>query len=137
MALRKSEPKSNKAFLIICPCCQIRFGICRTCYTGNKYCSEGCRDWGYKINKKKANKTYSSSAEAKKDHCDRNRVYRQKLRDNQFIQKKSVMDKPSDEGPVAVKKGPAADFCQICGKSIPSAKESLIENMELQFFDPY
>lgn len=135
MALKNIDPKSNKAFLIICPCCQNQFNICGSCYTGHKYCSDGCRDWGYRENRIKANKKYSSSLEAKSDHCDRNRVYRQRVRDNKVAFKKSVMDKSSDQGPEEVKPFPTNEFCHVCGESIFFIKESLFENMELQFFD--
>ncbi len=134
MALKNTDPKSTKAFLIICPCCQAQFGVCRSCYTGHKYCSDGCRDWGYRKNTKKANKKYSSSIEAKKDHCDRNRVYRQRLRNNQVIHINSVMDKPSDLRPDSLKTDPCRDACYICGREILFFQESVYEDLELQLF---
>lgn len=135
MALKNTDTKFNKAFHIICPRCQNQFNVCGSCYTGHKYCSDGCRDWGYRENRKKANKKHSLSLESKRDHCDRNRVYRQRVRDNQVAVKKSVMDKSSDQRPEEVEPLPAIEFCHICGKRIFFGTELFFENLELQLFD--
>ena len=128
------EIDRTRFITIICRSCQIRFSVCRACYRGHRYCSGGCRDFGYKECRKKANKKYASSAEAKNDHSDRNRVYRQRIRDKQIISKKSVMDKSSTIFSAQLNEG--FQSCALCGKALIFI-EDVDEDLDSQFFDSH
>ena len=89
-----------------------------------------------KENLKKAKRKYSSSIEAKLDHRDRNRVYRQRRRDGQGVTAKSVTDKSSAVPPAQIKTPFTSGYCIVCGRRFILAGEPG-ENMELQFFNPH
>lgn len=135
---------------IICKSCKSPLLICRSCYRGHRYCNNACRDLGYKERRKAAMARYSASPEAKLDHRDRNRAYRQrrkfygitqeKTTTNQF--EKNVMDKGSPKSLQHIysrsqltKSG--YERCQICGRELkdPYTGEYR-ENLELFTFIP-
>lgn len=81
--------KNVLGYVLQCHCCQSVFVICKSCYRGHKYCSEGCRINGYNLARQKARHKFEKSIEAKLDHRDRSRRYR-------LSAKKSVTDKSSN-----------------------------------------
>lgn len=61
---------------ITCGYCHKQFFICKHCFRGHRYCSDGCRKHGYELRRRIARKKYALSPEAKADHRDRNKFYR-------------------------------------------------------------
>lgn len=121
--------------LLECPTCQIHFIICRSCFRGHKYCSGSCRDFGYQQKTKLAKKKYALSADAKRDHADRNRVYR--INKKKRIKTKNiVMDKSSAQSLDTVTVSTIIEkFCPrciICGQFF--SKGSDFENLDPWFF---
>lgn len=53
-----------------CSCCGKMFCICRHCFRNHKYCSDECREAGYRENHRIAQKNYSSKEEIKKKHAE-------------------------------------------------------------------
>ena len=87
------QPTKVDGVLIICRTCQHKIFICRSCYRGQRYCGEPCRDIGYQERQGVARKKHAHSDEGKLDHRDRNRVYR--IRKKWGLTKKTVTDKGS------------------------------------------
>jgi len=57
------------------------FFICRPCYRGQAYCSETCRQKNRRIQRRKANQRYECDEGVRLDHRNRQRDYRQRLRE--------------------------------------------------------
>ena len=56
--------------------CGALFYICRSCYRGQRYCSEGCRQATRREQRRAANRRHQQSPEGRLDHRDRQRTYR-------------------------------------------------------------
>jgi hypothetical protein len=56
------------------------FLICRRCYRGHVYCSEGCRRRQRRRQRLKANRRYEQDPEVRRDHRDRQRACRERRR---------------------------------------------------------
>jgi hypothetical protein len=54
------------------------FFICRSCYRGQRYCNDACRKKARREQLRQANRRYQRSSEARLDHRDRQRDYRQR-----------------------------------------------------------
>ena len=54
------------------------FLICRPCYRGHGYCSEGCRRQTRQRQRLKANRRYEQDREVREDHRDRQRACRER-----------------------------------------------------------
>jgi len=52
---------------IYCKCCGCVFYICQSCYKGHQYCSQECKESGYRENHRKAQKRYQESTRGKKN----------------------------------------------------------------------
>jgi hypothetical protein len=57
--------------------CGALFYICRSCYRGQRYCSEPCRQTTRREQQRAANGRHQQSPEGRLDHRDRQRAYRQ------------------------------------------------------------
>jgi hypothetical protein len=57
--------------------CGQMFFICLSCYRGQTYCSAECRQKSRREQLRQANRRYQQSWEARLDHRDRQRQYRQ------------------------------------------------------------
>jgi len=71
--------------------CGMMFYICRSCDRGHRYCSDRCRLKARRQQRREANRRHQQSDEGRLDHCDRQRLYRQRIR----LRKKSVTDQGS------------------------------------------
>ncbi len=76
-------------FVITCRQCQSRFYICKSCFRGHVYCSPTCKKIGYSARQRIARKKHASSLEGKLDNADRNKKYRQKIKQNNVTDKTS------------------------------------------------
>ena len=56
------------------------FYICGSCYRGQVYCGDGCRRRMRQEQRRRANRRYQQSEEARLDHRDRQRAYRERCR---------------------------------------------------------
>lgn len=56
--------------------CGAMFFICLSCYRGQTYCSQSCRQKSRQEQLRQANRRYQRSWEARLDHRDRQRAYR-------------------------------------------------------------
>ena len=62
------------------PDCGLVFYICSSCYRGQVYCGDSCRDKARTEQLRLANILYRESKEALLDHRDRQRAYRERCR---------------------------------------------------------
>jgi hypothetical protein len=60
------------------PGCGVPFFICRSCYRGQRYCSDGCRQASRREQRRAANRRHQQSDDGRLDHRDRQRAYRQR-----------------------------------------------------------
>lgn len=60
--------------------CGALFSICRSCYRGQRYCSERCRQVSRCRQRREANRRHQRSLEGRLDHRDRQRAYRRRQR---------------------------------------------------------
>ena len=67
---------------ILCGCCRMIFHMCRSCYRGQVYCSEECRDSGYRRNHREAQRKYRSTEKGRQSHCDAERRRRMNASEN-------------------------------------------------------
>ncbi len=58
--------------------CGAMFFICLSCYRGQTYCSQPCREKSRREQLRQANRRYQQSLEARLDHRDRQRQYRRR-----------------------------------------------------------
>lgn len=72
---------AEKGVEIGCSCCGTIFVICKSCYRNQKYCSDECREAGYRENHRRAQKKYSSKPEIKKKHAEDVAERRRKLKE--------------------------------------------------------
>jgi hypothetical protein len=59
--------------------CGAMFFICLSCYRGQTYCSQPCRQKSRREQLRRANRRYQQSLEARLDHRDRQRQYRRRF----------------------------------------------------------
>ena len=62
------------------PGCGAMFYICRSCYRGQVYCGDRCRQKARRQQKRRANRRHQQSREGRLDHRDRQRAYRERCR---------------------------------------------------------
>ena len=62
------------------PDCGLVFYICNSCYRRQAYCGETCRDKARGEQLRLADQRYRETEEARLDHCDRQRAYRERCR---------------------------------------------------------
>jgi hypothetical protein len=63
-----------------CRYCQELFYLCRFCDRGQAYCSENCKSIRQQSLKRGANQRHQKSREGRRDHADRQAVYRAKCK---------------------------------------------------------
>lgn len=56
------------------------FFVCRSCYRGHAYCSDGCRRLTRQRQRLEANRRYEGNLEVRRDHRDRQRDCRERQR---------------------------------------------------------
>ena len=64
------------AYQRICPTCNAKFYICRSCERGDRYCSIVCRDEARRKNRRKSSATYQATARGRANHQKRQITYR-------------------------------------------------------------
>ena len=109
-------------YVVSCKTCHKIFVICKPCFRGQKYCSASCRSAGYSHARKLARQRYEQTIEAKLDHRDRSKRYRDSLK------KKNVTDKSSiNFGPIVstsqsthleLNQLPQLAYCHHCGNEV-------------------
>ena len=109
-------------YVLGCKTCQKIFVVCRPCYRGQKYCSTVCRSSGYASARKAARQKFEKTIEAKLDHRDRSKRYRQN------VKQKSVTDKSSPQirsnvftpqsSHLKLNQLPQLAYCLHCGKEV-------------------
>ena len=62
------------------PGCGLLFYICNSCFRGHRYCGDICRDKARREQLRRADQRYRRSKEARLDHRDRQRDYRERCR---------------------------------------------------------
>ena len=62
------------------PDCGLVFYICNSCYRGHRYCGDSCRKKARREQRRRANRRYRQSLEARLDHRDCQRAYRERCR---------------------------------------------------------
>jgi len=80
--------------LLTCKQCSKTFVICKSCYRGHKYCSDQCKETGYKYCRDSAREKYEQSVEAKLDHRDRSKRYRNNLQNSVTYKSSKVQSTP-------------------------------------------
>jgi len=63
-----------------CRYCKQVFFICRSCDRGHAYCSEHCREEGYKRTRRAARAKHQSTKEGRDDHRERQKEHRRRLK---------------------------------------------------------
>jgi hypothetical protein len=112
------------------------FFICRSCYRGQAYCSAACRQKTRREQLREGNRRYQQTIEARLDHRDRQRDYRQRRLSGVTDQSSAVgcswgrlsraLVKPESKSPTAEKPDDLSQrtwrerfrriFCIICGR---------------------
>jgi len=72
--------------------CVKMFFICRPCYRGQAYCSDPCRRQMRLQQQREANRRYQADPEVRQDHCNRQREYRNRLRESCLRDPSSTID---------------------------------------------
>jgi hypothetical protein len=112
------------------------FYLCPHCDRGQRYCRPHCRDKSRRLQRREANRRYEQSLglEGRRDHCQRQREYRQRLRarvtDQSSLRPSPYVNLTAPPVPPPLEPPPAVDFslgaeaeyaasgvvCQICGR---------------------
>jgi hypothetical protein len=71
--------------------CGEMFFICRPCFRGQVYCSEECRQWSRREQRRKANQRYREDPEVRRDHREQMRQYRRELRESRVADQSSAI----------------------------------------------
>ena len=94
--------------------------MCKSCYRGHKYCSDPCREAGYARVRREARVRFEKSQEAKLDHCDRSRRYRESHRGvtdkGSGLRPKLLCNSPEKHLNLTIL--PARSACIGCGKEV-------------------
>jgi hypothetical protein len=73
------EVKKKELIQICCRQCGLYFSVCRKCYRGQAYCSDSCRNKGYRRLHKDAQKRYREKKMGKQKHREAERRRRWKI----------------------------------------------------------
>ena len=63
---------------IICACCGVRFAVCKSCYCGQVYCSDQCRESGYREKSRLRQRKFRKTEKGKQRHAEDERKRRRK-----------------------------------------------------------
>ncbi len=77
-----ATPEARKKLELVqiyCRQCGLYFSICRKCYRGQTYCSDSCRNKGYRRLHRDAQKRYREKEKGKQTHLEAERRRRWKL----------------------------------------------------------
>jgi hypothetical protein len=105
------------------PSCGALFFICRSCYRGQRYCSERCRQLTRLQQRREANRRHRQSPEGRLDHRDHQQAYRRRrlLRrvTDQASANASASGNISQTDPIEPRPGrlaPPRVCCIVCGR---------------------
>ncbi len=105
------------------PGCGALFFICRSCYRGQRYCSEPCRQAARREQRRAANCRHQRTDEGRLDHRDRQRAYRQRrlarVTDQgsaPMLTSASIPRQPDPAGPNARLLARRRVCCIVCGR---------------------
>jgi len=65
----------------VCRRCGSIFGVCRSCFRGQCYCSERCRKKARRDRHRQANRRHQETPWGRDDHRDRQRDYRKRRKE--------------------------------------------------------
>ncbi len=74
--------------------CGVVFDVCRSCYRGQAYCGDRCREKGRRQIHREANRGYQRTPWGRDDHRDRQRDYRERRRQQAGVTDLSCADPP-------------------------------------------
>ncbi|MBI1951585.1 MAG: hypothetical protein HYS34_09520 [Acidobacteria bacterium] len=99
------------------------FYICRSCYRGQRYCSDPCRRTTRREQRRIANRRHQQSDDGRLDHRDRQRAYRQRRRARVTDQGSapasysgSIAPQPDPTGRNARRLARRRVCCIVCGR---------------------
>jgi hypothetical protein len=103
--------------------CRALFFICRSCYRGQRYCTQACRELTRREQRRAANRRHQQSPEGRLDHRDHQRAYRQRLLLRRVTDQGSAGEFASGtisrSDPIEPKTGrpvPRRVCCIVCGR---------------------
>jgi hypothetical protein len=115
--------------------CGMTFYLCRPCDRGQRYCSERCRQKARREQRRVANRRHQDSVEGRLDHRDRQRRYRERLRqvcvtDQSSIGRRSSATMPVQESEPALRQASSEPMlCIRCGRvGLPIPWEANVDN---------
>jgi hypothetical protein len=86
-----SEVEFRQLFCRAVDCVKMFF-ICRPCYRGQAYCSDSCRRQTRLEQQREANRRYQADPEVRWDHRNRQREYRDRLREGRLTDPPSPIE---------------------------------------------
>ena len=127
-----SDPKafaSGDALAQDCRVCGLHFLLCRSCYRGQRYCSQVCRKEGYGRRRRTARARYDKSERGLQTHRLRSRRFRGRCA--QFGPEAIFVTDPSSPA-MALPVIQAATYscstqCSVCGLMVSRVRESIRE----------
>jgi hypothetical protein len=99
--------------------CAAVFFICRSCYRGQRYCSEPCRQLARRQQRRAANRRHQQSPEGRLDHADRQREYRLRVAGrvtDQGSATEAGSGSISQLDPIQPRPTPGRVCCVVCGR---------------------
>jgi len=95
--------------------------MCKSCYRGHRYCSGECRKHGYARVRREARRRHEESQEARLDHRDRQRRYRDNLQISVTDQTSKFEGVPVGSAPCShldLRKLSKINRCIGCGRKV-------------------
>jgi hypothetical protein len=77
--------------IIQCRKCGESFCLCNSCYRGQAYCRQECREQARRKQKSQANRRYRKTEHGRLDYCDRQRRYRREAASRVADQRSQVV----------------------------------------------
>jgi len=118
---------NTTARLYLCALCHKHCVICSACDHGNIYCFDGCADIARKESCRAANQRYQNTFQGKSKHADRQRRYReglkQKVTDHGSTPnpKNALLYSVENEADIAVLPQDFTQYhCCCCHQAVPS-----------------
>lgn len=102
----------------MCAFCGSTFLICKSCFRGQRYCSDECRVSGYKIVQKRARQKHEKSVEARLDHRDRQKRYREKQKNVTDQSSNRTKNLIKDLNIILIPEKQFEFICIICKRSL-------------------
>ena len=95
---------------VICARCEVEFLVCRSCWSGQRYCSKQCSSEARDESHRKSQTVYSRTSKGKASSRRRQRRYRLKKRKT----KKNETDKATEKNKGSLKPESKRGLCLFC-----------------------